>query len=129
LSALYAAIAVVVWAQPELWDRGPMVAGGLGMRFVGSWAAFLSILAAFAALRSTWRETQMPLVALVLWPVAALVAALLHLDELRDGAPTAVYVVGLVVLTSAAALVLAAAARERAPAPSTKAVSRAIPRQ
>lgn len=96
----------MLWTRPDLSDYGPLVAGGLGVRFIGSWAAFLAILAGWAAVRAGLRDTRMPLLALVLWPLAALVAAILHLDELRSGFPAVSYLGALSVLTGLAGLVM-----------------------
>ena len=50
LGVVYAAVAVIMWAWPgEVSEHGPITAGPLGLRFVGSWAAFLALTAAYAA--------------------------------------------------------------------------------
>ena len=44
LGVAYAAVAVVLWAWPgAVSEHGPVAAGPLGLRFVGSWAAFLAL--------------------------------------------------------------------------------------
>ena len=39
----------------------------------------------FVARRPVWREARLPLLALTLWPLAGIVAALARFDELVDG--------------------------------------------
>jgi hypothetical protein len=105
-SVIYAAVAVVLWAWPgAVSDHGPIASGGLGLRFVGSWAAFLATLAALAVVRPGRHEARVPLAALVIWPLAGIVAGLLHLDELRPGVPQVAYLTGLGVLAALAGAV------------------------
>jgi hypothetical protein len=97
--AVYALVAVVVWAWPgAVASHGPMSSGGLGLRFIGAWAAFLAVLAVHAAARPGRHEARVPVLALVIWPLAALVAGLVHFDDLRAGAPRLGYIATLCVL-------------------------------
>jgi hypothetical protein len=108
MSAAYAAIAIAAfWSPRTVAAHGPIASGPMGIRFAGAWAAFLAILAAYAAVRPRWSESRTALLGLVAWPLAALGAALLHFDELRDGA-RAPYVAGLVVMAGLAGAVLIA---------------------
>ena len=79
--------------------HGPVAAGPLGLRFIGSWAAFLAIGAAYAASHRRWREARMNVVALVVFPLAALGAAWRTLDDLRPGRPTVLWSTALALLT------------------------------
>jgi hypothetical protein len=120
-AVVYGALAITLWTVPgTVSDHGPFAAGPMGVRFAGAWAAFLCILAAFAAVRPTWEESRVPLFALAAWPVAGLVAAALRFDDLRSGAPGVLYVAGLGVLAVVGIGVLVArlaVAGERRPAP------------
>ena len=96
VAAAYALVAVVLWARPEaVAELGPVDAGPLGVRFVGSWAAFLALLAAGVVVRPRWAESRLALAALVTWPLVVLAAVLPHLDALRAGAPTWAYLAAL----------------------------------
>lgn len=64
LAAAYAVTAVVLWV------RGPM-----GPRFVGSWAAFLSIAAGHAATHPRWEEARLGIIATLGFPIAAAIGA------------------------------------------------------
>ena len=98
VSAIYAAAAVVLWAWPgTVSDDGPITAGPLGLRFVGSWAAFLALTAAYAAMHPRIDEARLAVAALVVFPLAASFAAVAHTEELR-ARPAAVTVAGLVAL-------------------------------
>jgi len=106
MSAGYAAIAIAAWSWPStVAAHGPIASGPMGIRFAGAWAAFLSILAAYAVVRPRWTENRTALAGLVAWPAATLGAALLHVDELRHGARMP-YIAGLVVMTGLAGAVL-----------------------
>lgn len=107
VSAAYATSAAVLWSSPG-WvaQHGPLAAGALALRFVGSWSAFLAILAVHAAVRPRWSEARVPIVSLVAFPLAALAAGLATLDELRAGPPRAAYLVGLAVLAATPAPLL-----------------------
>ena len=105
-SLVYATLAIVLWAWPgAVSNHGPFAAGGLGLRFAGSWAAFLAVLAALAAARPGRHEARVPVIALVLWPLAGLIAGVLHVDDLRAGAPRVAYLAGLFVLAGLAGTV------------------------
>jgi hypothetical protein len=107
-AAAYGGLALLLWLAPDAVSRsGPIEAGPMGIRFVGAWAAFLGVLASYAAARARWDEARLPVVALVAWPLAGLAAALTRLDQLGSGAPRAVYLTGLLALAIPAACVLA----------------------
>ena len=106
LAAIYAVVAVVLWARPDMSSYGPVVASGLGVRFVGSWSAFLAILAGLAAIRPMWTEARVGVFALVLFPLSGLAAAIAHFGELRTGLSAVGYVVGSAWLAGGAASVV-----------------------
>ncbi len=117
VAAAYALLAVVLWVRPEaVAELGPIDAGPLGLRFVGSWAAFLALLAAGVVVRPRWAESRLALAALVTWPLVALAVALPHLDALRAGAPTWVYLAALPVLAGVPGATLASTLRARSTA-------------
>ena len=64
-----AGAAAVLWADPY-WvsAHGPIAAGPLGLRFMGSWAAFLAIGAVYAATHRRWEEARMNVLALAVVP-------------------------------------------------------------
>jgi hypothetical protein len=71
----YAALAVVLlFAQDASSRRAPFALIALSGRFLGCWAAFLAVLAAFAAIRDRWNEARIPLLAMAAWPVAVVLA-------------------------------------------------------
>ena len=115
LGVVYAAVAVVMWAWPgAVSEHGPATAGPLGLRFVGSWAAFLALTAAYAARHPRWDEARLPVATLVVFPLAMLLATVAHADELRSR-PAAVVVGGLLALTVAGLSVLSAGPRVVSP--------------
>lgn len=118
VAVVYGGAAVVLWADPY-WvsAHGPVAAGPLGLRFVGSWAAFLAIGAAYAAGHPRWEEARMNVAALGVFPLAALATTLLHLDDLRSGRPTMLWVATLAALTTVAAAVAVAGRAARVVSP------------
>jgi hypothetical protein len=95
----YAALAVGLWfARSEVEDRSPFALPGLSGRFLGCWAAFLAVLAAFAAVRKRWNEARTPLLAVTLWPLGAAVAAMRSWDDLAPSGRRAGYVTVAVIL-------------------------------
>jgi hypothetical protein len=121
LSALavgYAALGVAAWIDPvAVGDHWPFPMGALSGRFVGSWAAFLATLAAYSAIRNRRPEAFIPAVALTLWPIAALLAALRSFDDLVSSTRRGVYLAVLVVLAMASGSLIAAAQERNAHAP------------
>ncbi len=104
----YGVLALTLWFGPNVVSRhGPFAVAGLGARFAGSWAAFLALAAAYAVVRDRWDEARVPMLALAVWPLAALGAALVRLDDVRTGAPRVLYLAGLGVLAGLAASALA----------------------
>ena len=88
--SLYGTVAVVLWAAPgAVSDHGPIAAGPMGLRFLGSWAAFLALCARYAGVHGSRAAARLPVAALVAFPIAGLVATVGHLDDLprRPGAP------------------------------------------
>ena len=118
LAGIYAGAAATLWADPY-WvsEHGPIAAGPLGLRFMGSWAAFLAIGAAYAATHRSWEEARMNVLALAVFPLAALGATVAHVDELRAGRPTVLWVMALVALTAIGAAVAMAGRGSRVVSP------------
>jgi len=81
LAVLLVVLAIVLWADPVS-GAGvlPFEPSPLGGRFIGCWAAFLAVMATWAALRPA--EAKLPLIALVAYPLGALVAGLRSLPDL-----------------------------------------------
>ncbi|MGH9025626.1 MAG: hypothetical protein ACRDWD_05830 [Acidimicrobiia bacterium] len=105
----YAALALGLWVAPSsLEGNSPFALPGLSGRFLGCWAAFLAVLAAFVALRNRWNEARTPLLALTLWPAGALFAAFRSWGDLAPSERRAGYVAAAVVLTVVGAGMLAA---------------------
>jgi hypothetical protein len=110
-AVVYSVVAVALWTMPDaVSSHGPFAAGAMGVRFAGSWAAFLAILAGYAAVRPRWAEARVPVLALVAWPIAGLVAAAVRYDDHRSGMPSVLYLAGLAMLAATAVSVLGAAA-------------------
>jgi hypothetical protein len=108
-SVAYAALALGLWFAPSsLQDHSPFLLPGLSGRFVGCWAAFLAVLAAFVAVRKRWNETRTPRLALTLWPAGALVAGLRSWDDLGPPGRRAAYVAVAAGLTVVGVAMLAA---------------------
>jgi hypothetical protein len=63
---------------------------------MGSWCAFLAVLATFAVWRNRAREAVVPLVALVLWPLAAVAGAIRSFDGLQPSSRRSIYLFVLV---------------------------------
>ncbi len=122
----YGVLAVALWAWPsEMGRHGPFAVAGLGARFAGSWAAFLAIAAAYAAIRARWEEARVPVLALVVWPLCAVGAAFLRLDDLRSGPPTVLYLTVLLVLSGVAGSVQVAGRAADRPASSVERAAQA----
>ncbi len=86
LGVAYGAIAVVLWASPgAVSEHGPIAAGPLGIRFVGSWAAFLALAALYAATHPRLDEARIPAAALVVFPLATMFVTVAHAEDLRAG--------------------------------------------
>lgn len=112
ISAGYAVLATVLWFRPaSIADHAPFGIAGLGAAFVGSWAAFLAVLAAYAAVRDRWSEARAPLLALVLWPLCGLWATLLHDRDIQPGGRRVGYILGMAGLAGLAGVVPAAGRR------------------
>jgi hypothetical protein len=93
----YGTSAVVLWLAPgSVAEHGPIAAGPMGLRFLGSWAAFIALCARYAAVHDSRAATRLPVAALVAFPIAGLVAAVAHFDDLRPG-PAAGLVTALAV--------------------------------
>jgi hypothetical protein len=108
LAAGYTALAVVLlFPQDAASWRAPFALVALSGRFLGCWAAFLAVLAGFAALRDRWNEARLPLLALTLWPAAALGVALARFDDLDSDRRSAYLVVVAIVLVVSAAMLIA----------------------
>jgi hypothetical protein len=109
LAAAYGAVAALLWVAPDVVSRnGPFAVAGLGAGFAGAWASFLAVTAGFAAWRNRWHEARLPLVVLVAWPAAAIASAAARADELRSGDGPLLYLGGLGIAATLAAVVLVA---------------------
>jgi hypothetical protein len=118
LAIAYGILAVAALADPvRVGDSGPFPMAALSGRYIGCWAGFLAVLAAYSAIRNRRPEAFIPAVALTLWPLAALLAGLRSLDDLVSGAGRGAYLAVLVILFLASTS-LVAATREGAPAES-----------
>ena len=81
LAVLLVVAGIALWADPAAGVSVlPFEPSPLGGRFIGSWSAFLAVMATWAALRPS--EAKLPLVALVAYPAGALVAGLRSLPDL-----------------------------------------------
>lgn len=77
--------AVVLWIGPSAGGRVLLFEPSpLGGRFVGCWATFLAVMAAWVAFRPA--EAKLPLLALTAYPAGALVAGLRSLADLEPPA-------------------------------------------
>ena len=117
LAAAYAVLAVgLLFAPGRLEDdASPFRLPGLSGRFIGAWCAFLAVVALFAAVRNRGHEAAFPMLALVLWPAAGVVAAIRSFDDLQPSGRRAAYLVLLGALAVAA--LAASAGRRRVPEP------------
>ena len=103
LATVYAVLALMLLLTPTwLQARSPFALSGLSGRFLGSWCAFLAVLALFALRRDRKNEAAIPLVALLAWPLAAVLAAVRSFGDLHPGSRRAVYVVMLIALAALA---------------------------
>jgi hypothetical protein len=103
----YAALALVVWfALDASSRRAPVGLMALSGRFLGCWAAFLVVLAAFAAIRDRWNEARTPLLALAAWPTAALLAAVTRYGDLDSDRRVAYVIVVVIVLAVSAPMLI-----------------------
>jgi hypothetical protein len=108
LAAGYAVLAAaLLFAQDASGRRAPFALVALSGRFLGCWALFLAVLAAFAAVRNRWNEARIPLLALALWPAAALLAALTRYGDLVTSRRVVYVVVVAVVLVVSAVTAIA----------------------
>lgn len=105
LGVVYALLALgLLLAPARLEPRSPYDLPGLSGRFMGSWCAFLAVLAGFALWRNRAREAAVPLVALMLWPTAAVVGALRAFDDLQPSTRRLAYLFVLAGLATLAGL-------------------------
>ncbi len=108
IAALLLAAAIALWADPTGADAYlPFTPPSLSGRVLGGWAFLLAVLAAWAALRDRAREAGPALLALVAFPIGALIAASRSFGDL-DPDGRALYVAVLIAWT-VAALALAGA--------------------
>jgi hypothetical protein len=81
LAGLLVVLAIVLWIDPAAGARVlPFEPSPLGGRFIGCWAAFLAVMASWAALRPA--EARLPVIALAAYPTGALVAGIRSLPDL-----------------------------------------------
>lgn len=95
-------------------DRSPFLLFGLTGAYLGAWCTFLAVLAGWAALRGTWRESQVPSVALVGAAAGGILASLRTFGALATGSRL-LYMVCLLALGAVGAA-LWRAGRETTPA-------------
>lgn len=121
VGAAYAALAVgLLFAPGRLQaDASPFRLPGLSGRFIGAWCAFLAVVAVFAAGRNRSHEAAFPMLALVLWPVAGIVAAVRSFDDLQPSGRRTGYLLLLAALAVLALVAWAGGRRLRAPTPET----------
>jgi hypothetical protein len=113
LALLLAVLGLALWIDPTgLANRSPFDLPPLGGRFAGSWVLLLAVLAGWAALRDRRDEARLSAIALVTLPAGALVAALRTVSDLDPARP---YLVALVLLLAAGAVVLWATGRQVQP--------------
>jgi hypothetical protein len=108
LAVLLVVLAIVLWADPAAGVRMlPFEPSPLGGRFIGSWSAFLAVMATWAALRPA--EAKLPLIALIAYPAGALVAGLRSLPDLSppDARWAYLAVLGIAAFTFVLRLLLA----------------------
>ncbi len=117
LRVVYAVLAALLVINPGLLDPVvPFELARLSGRFIGSWATFLAVLAIFAAVRNKSREAWIPGLALTLWPLAGLAAALRTSGEMAADRRIGYLAALLVLLVLGAIACTMAARRESAPA-------------
>jgi hypothetical protein len=107
LAVVFAGLAVWFWVETN--GPVPFTMAPLGARFLAAWLAFLAVLAAWPAVRAARSEARVPLLALAAYGIGGLLAAAVHPGDLGPGAVG--YVVGLLVVVVAPALVLVQVAR------------------
>lgn len=108
LGIAYGLLALGLLLVPgRLEGASPFALPGLSGRFLGSWSAFLAVVALLARRDPGRGGLRVASTALVAWPVAALAAALRSFDDLQPAGRRAAYLA----LLATAALVAAAAAR------------------
>jgi hypothetical protein len=113
LALLLGVLGLALWIDPTgLANTSPFDLPALGGRFAGSWVALLAVLAGWAALRDRVDEARLPAIALVTLPAGALVAALRTVSDLEPAGP---YLVALLLLLAAGAVVLWATTRQVQP--------------
>ncbi len=119
LGAVYALLAVgLLFAPGDLEaDLSPFRLPGLSGRFIGAWCAFLAVNALFAAWRNRSHEAAFPMLALVLWPAAGIVAAIRSFDDLQPSGRRLAYLLLLAVLAVLGLAALTAGRRPAEPAP------------
>jgi hypothetical protein len=101
VALVLAAGAVAVWIDPVGASRVlPFDFSSMGGRFVGSWLAFASAMAAWAGLRPS--EARLPLIALAAYPAGALAGGLRSVADLTAG--RSVYLISLAGLSAIAAV-------------------------
>jgi len=105
----YGGLAIALWIAPsDVADVMPFALPPMSGRFLGCWAAFLSVLACFASVRRRWPEARTSLLALTLWPLAASLTAVRSWDDLAPTDRRAGYLVVAVALTVVGAGMVAA---------------------
>jgi hypothetical protein len=100
LAGLLVVLAILLWIDPAAGVRVlPFEPSPMGGRFIGAWAAFLAVMATWAALRPA--EAKLPLIALVAYPLGALVAGLRSFSDLSPPGARWAYLAALALASAA----------------------------
>jgi hypothetical protein len=112
LAASFTIGGVAMWIDPyAVDDRLPFALSPLGGRFLGCWLALLAVLAGWVAARPAVIPRRLPACALVVFPVAALVAALRVAPDLAGRGAVVGWLVALLVIGTIGAWLAAGSAR------------------
>jgi hypothetical protein len=126
------AFALLCWAdRPAAASLVPYALAPMGGAFLGAWALFLALLAAWAALRGGWNEARIPLLGLAAYGAGGALAALRSYGELDPSGRAAAYLIGLAAVAGFAANALRSASSWRAstsPVTATPTPTRSRPR-
>jgi hypothetical protein len=114
LAVAYALLALgLLFLPSRLEEASPFALPGLSGRFVGSWCAFLAVLASFALWRNRDNEAAVPIVALLIFPIGAIVAGFGPTTSSSRFSRRLGYFVTIVLVAGVATAVLAGRRRSR----------------
>lgn len=101
LGPIYALLAAGLLLVPgRLEGASPYALPGLSGRFLGSWSAFLAVVALFLLVRNDHDESRVGLAALFLWPLAAVAATVRSFNDLQPASHRLSYLVAWLGLAS-----------------------------